>query len=281
MPRQIKHMPIIFMTSSFELENLVGVLLCPSCGGRLHFAGRKRTCCGGSGGAIFENNILCYRRDISSPEMIVRDKQAQGYLQHAKLPTQISRMQRFMASLSPATKPVLDLGCGPGPSTELLIERGFQVVAVDFSRRSLELNKAKSALFVHADLRDIHFVKNSVDGLMMADFLQHLGDLSVQERFLREIFESLTAGGWFYLSVFNTNIKNRLHRDIDGSFANGRIRYTRLTPAEILKMLPAKAAVDAVRPMNVFHRSKLDELASRLPLARLIARMIVISGRKR
>jgi SAM-dependent methyltransferase len=212
--------------------------------------------------------------------MIVRDKQAGGYLEHAKLPTQVSQMRRFIAALRPAARPVLDLGCGPGPSTQMLIEHGFQVVAVDFSRRSLELNKAKSALFVQADLKEIRFFKNSVDGLMMADFLQHLGDLSVQKKFLHEIFESLTTGGWFYLSVFNANIKNRLRRDIDGSFANGQIRYIRLTPADILKILPPAAAVESVRPMNVFHRPKLDDLVSGLPLARLIARMIVISGRK-
>lgn len=56
----------------------------------------------------------------------------------------------------------------------------------------------------------------------------------------------------------------------------------RSTPARVLKMLPAAAgAVDSVRPMNAFYRPKLDDTASRLPLARLRARMMVVTGRKR
>jgi hypothetical protein len=163
----------------------------------------------------------------------------------------------------------------------MLTEHGLKVVAVDFSRRSLELNKAKRALFVQADLRDIGFVKGSAGGLMMADFLQHLGGLDVQEKFLHQIFEALTSGAWFFLSFFNTNVKNLLRRDIDGSFASGRIRYLRSTPARVLKMLPPTVAVDSVRPMSISDRPTVDEIASRLPMGRFIARMIVVTGRKR
>ena len=83
----------------------------------------------------------------------------------------------------------------------MLSEKGFGIVAVDFSMRSLELNNSKSTLFVQADLNDICFVKDSVDGLMMADFLQHLGDLHIQAAFLHRTFEALSPGRWFFSAV--------------------------------------------------------------------------------
>jgi hypothetical protein len=53
-----------------------------------------------------------------------------------------------------------------------------------------------------------------------------------------------------------------------------------MTPSQVLKMLPSTARVENMRPMNIFHQSKLDEFANRLPLSRLIARMMVVTGRK-
>jgi SAM-dependent methyltransferase len=264
-----------------QQRRLAQLIVCPSCGKPLRFEDGKRLCCGQPDGAALDNGIIRYRPDISTPEMIVRDSQAEGYLQHTKFPTQIRQMARFIRGLPRSMRPVLDLGCGPGPTTRMLTDQGFEVIAVDFSRRSLELNAAKSALLVQADLRDIRFVENSVDGLMMADFLQHLGDLEVQQKFLNRVFDALASRGWFFLSCFNANIKNLLRHDINGSFASGQISYLRSTPARILKMLPPTVAVDNVRPMNLFHQPKLDDIASRLPLARLIARMIVLTGRKR
>lgn len=268
------------MPVSSDLLHLTQVMLCPGCGKALRFSNTERVCCNGPGGASFNGKIIRYRSDIFDPEMMVRDRQAAGYLQHRKFPTQVARIRRFIKSLPRARLPVLDLGCGPGPTTEMLADKGFEVLAVDFSRRSLELNKSKSALFVQADLRDIHFASESIDGLMMADFLQHLGSLRVQAKFLESIFRPLVSGGWFFLSCFNANLKNLLRGDVDGSFANGQIRYHRSTPSQMLAILPVTVKVESVRSMNVFHQPILDEVATRLPLSRLLARMIVVTGRK-
>jgi len=40
--------------------------------------------------------------------------------------------------LDKTTPKLLDLGCGPGIYTELLCEKGFRVVGIDFSKRSIE-----------------------------------------------------------------------------------------------------------------------------------------------
>ena len=263
-----------------NLLRLAQVMRCPSCGKALRFEDTQRVCCNGPGGATIDGKIIRYQSYICDPEMMVRDRQADGYLQHRKFPTQVARIRRFITSLPRGRLPILDLGCGPGPTTEMLEYMDFEVLAVDFSRRSLELNKSKSALLVQADLRDIHFANESVGGLMMSDFLQHLGDLRVQATFLETIFRALVSGGWFFLSFFNTNLKNLFRGDIDGSFAEGKIRYHRSKPSQVLDILPATVKVGSVRSMNVFHQPTLDDVASRLPLGRLFARMIVMTGQK-
>ena len=79
---------------------------------------------------------------VLSSEAEVRDRQAAGYLKHAKFPTQIARFKEWLASLPEELQryPVLDLGSGPGPTTGLLLNAGFHVIAVDFSIESLRLN---------------------------------------------------------------------------------------------------------------------------------------------
>jgi hypothetical protein len=46
-------------------------------------------------------------------------------------------------------------------------------------------------------------------------------------------------------------------------------------------MLPNTTEVLAIHPMNIFHDAKADRMAARLPLPFLLARMIVVIGRRR
>lgn len=223
---------------------------------------------------------------VNTSESIVRDQQAAGYLRHAKLPTQIARATQFLSTKSAGPLPILELGCGPGPMTRLMVERGFKVIAVDFSAESLRLN-AESCRgcgpepeFIHADVREMDFTQRRVGGLMMADLLQHLGDLGIQRAFVERIFSVLAPGGWFYISVFNLNVKNRIRGDVVGSFANGAIHYRRSTRREALSLLPDSAIVERVYPMSIFHTPRLDRFAASLPFAQLLARMTAIYGKR-
>jgi hypothetical protein len=90
----------------------------------------------------------------------------------------------------------------------------------------------------------------------------------------------LRPGGWFFLSFFNINVKNRLRGDIEGAYAAGEIPYRRLAPREVVGMLPANIEITEVLPMNLFHRTVPDRLVARLPYARHFARMMVICGCK-
>ena len=76
---------------------------------------------------------------FSLAEAKTRDNQAQDYLIHSKFPTQIDRMNRWMLNIPKHLLDgiMLDLGCGPGPTTKMLLDIGARnIFAVDFSIKS-------------------------------------------------------------------------------------------------------------------------------------------------
>jgi len=269
---------------------LHSLVLCRACGAPLSFSrdGARQCCNLPQGSALRSGFIIHDTFDRSAPpdEMIVRDQDAFHYLSHPKFPTQIDRMARFVRSKSEKENGaiVLDLGCGPGPTTGMLLDAGYKVVAVDFSIQSLVVNAQLcgappgQALFVQADLHAIEFPECAFDGLMMADFLQHIGSAETQRAFLHKIFRALKPGGWFYLSFFNTSLFDRLKGDLEGT--RGDIPYRRLSLREVRCMLPKGANAENESVMNIFHHPGLDRAATSLPLASLFAAMAAIEGRR-
>jgi len=183
-------------------------------------------------------------------------------------------------------KTVLDLGCGPGPNTSTLLSKGCRVIAVDFSKESLAINRKQNmdrhtqVVYVSADLNRIRFAENSVDILVMSDFLQHLGSESIQREFLQNIFKSLKPGGRFYLTFFNINLKNLIKSDTHGTWNEG-ISYTRNRASKVLSMLPTDIDVTQQVPMNLSSSIALDRICSRLPFADWFARWMLLTGYRR
>lgn len=269
------------------LHNLV---LCSACGEPLLFSqDSMRQCCNAPQGSALRSGFIIHdsSHGCAPPqEMIVRDQDAFNYLSHPKFPTQIDRINRFVRSKYENENGgvVLDLGCGPGPTTRILLDAGYEAVAVDFSIQSLAVNAQfcrawpDQALFVQADLNAIEFSEGAFDGLMMADFLQHIGSAETQTAFLHKIFRALKPGGWFYLSFFNTSLIDRLKGDFEGT--RGNIPYRRLSLREVRSMLPEGANAEKESVANIFHGARLDRVATSFSLAPLFARMAVIEGRR-
>ncbi len=290
------------MSVALSIEGITNVacpwpdVLCPTCGTAVHISRSGRSVCSCGAEFAFEGNIAF----LSSPGMLeripeaaTRNQEAPQYLQLPKFPTQLDSIRRFIDAVPAELQafPALDLGCGPGPTTAMLLQRGYRVIAVDFSTASLQLNAASNAehesrvMYVAADLKEFQVAGESCGVLMMADFLQHLGDMGDQQRFLHKILAALVPGGRFYLSCLNYNVKNWWKKDRIGSFSDGAmpgtISYRRSQVREVLSMLPSTIEVLAIHPMNIFHNAVADRMASRLPLPFLLARMIVVIGRRR
>lgn len=274
------------------------LIRCLQCGKSISLCSDVNGCACGATSYLQRNGIYA-RKGLSEEnltEMKARDSQAKGYLQHIKFSTQVASFERWLshapksagAGLARPDLQVLELGCGPGPYSKLMKSRGYSVAAIDFSFESLRINaescetvKSGAAIFVQEDLNKLGLQPESVDLLVMADFLQHLGSRALRERLLYEACNALRPGGRFYLSFFNLNIKNFLKGDIHGNFAGKEMAYERLSSANVQSSLPEFVEVEKIEPMNIFHSAKLDSMMRAVPWALLLARMAVITGNRK
>lgn len=95
------------------------------------------------------------------------DKIAETYQANRHIFDNRKELEEF-ASLLPKDAKVLDIGCGAGvPVAKFLVEFGFDVTGVDFSKNMLKLAKKNvpKAEFILEDATKLGFQDNSFDGL--------------------------------------------------------------------------------------------------------------------
>jgi SAM-dependent methyltransferase len=96
---------------------------------------------------------------------------------------------------------VLDIGCGAGAVTGLLVERGAEVVGLDISPRMLDLARRRvgtAAHLMHGPAEALVFADATFDAVTMGDCLVYLRDPRTG---LREACRVLRPGGRFALST--------------------------------------------------------------------------------
>jgi 2-polyprenyl-3-methyl-5-hydroxy-6-metoxy-1,4-benzoquinol methylase len=135
-------------------------------------------------------------------------------------------------------KRMLDAGCGEGYLSRMLARAGASVVAVDYSRKMIEIAGVKTPAdlvidYRHANCEDLAFLDDgSVDVVVSNMVLQ---DLPAYEAAINEAYRVLVPGGVFIFSIlhpcFSTPgsgwVKNddgrNLHWSVDGYFDEAAI----------------------------------------------------------
>jgi ubiquinone/menaquinone biosynthesis C-methylase UbiE len=94
---------------------------------------------------------------------------------------------------------VLDLGCGTGTNAEELSRLGFDVVGLDQRPEGLVASRRKrpSSAFAQGVGERLPFSKESFDGVILLDVLEHVDDTEV----LAEVARVLKPTGWALLTV--------------------------------------------------------------------------------
>ena len=101
---------------------------------------------------------------------------------------------------------VLEIGCGTGLHTELLVRAGARVTSIDLSPRAVEATRRRLALkgltaaVIHADAEHLPFAPATFDFVWSWGVIHHSSRTAL---IVRRISEALTAGGEVRAMVYN------------------------------------------------------------------------------
>jgi len=114
-----------------------------------------------------------------------------------------ARQLKLIDRSGPTTLRVLDLGCGAGTPTKLLMsdENEYQVIGADLSAQALDAyvrDTQRGA--VQLDAQRLPFAASSFDIVVSDDVIEHLVDT---DAYAREISRVLVPRGWLFLSTPN------------------------------------------------------------------------------
>ncbi|MGD8520344.1 MAG: class I SAM-dependent methyltransferase [Desulfobacterales bacterium] len=100
----------------------------------------------------------------------------------------------------------LDVGCGFGQNTRLLLDQGFEVSAIDISERALELcrREAPQARVERADIRESLPFSSGCFELIVANLSLHYFPWDMTEAIVIDVANRLVPGGLF-AGRFNSN----------------------------------------------------------------------------
>jgi len=110
---------------------------------------------------------------------------------------------RLAARTGPGTVRVLDLGCGAGTPTKILLgdDPRIEIIGADLSREAIDVYLAgTNRNGVQLDAQRLPFTDGAFDIVISDDVIEHLVDT---DAYAREISRVLKDDGWLFLSTPN------------------------------------------------------------------------------
>ncbi len=116
----------------------------------------------------------------------------------------------------PNTGKALDLGCGNGKTTSVLIDEGYETMGLDFSRVAIEKCRERfpGSVFVVSSVLEMPFGDETFDYVTAVHILEHLEheDLKAAAQEIRRI---LKEGGFVFIRSFTPD--DMRSKDREGS----------------------------------------------------------------
>ncbi|MFD2045470.1 class I SAM-dependent methyltransferase [Ornithinibacillus salinisoli] len=133
-------------------------------------------------------------------------------------------------------KSILDAGCGEGYFSRILARSGANVIAVDYSKRMLEIAQERTSKdiiidYQYGNCEDLHFLQDCTFDVIVSNMVMH--DLAKYEKAFQEMYRLLKNGGSFVFSILHpcfvtpesgwerTEDGKKLHWNVDQYFYEG------------------------------------------------------------
>ena len=111
-----------------------------------------------------------------------------------------------LPSFQPGSR-VLEVGCGDGKSLRAMAGRGWDIIAIDFSRDALRISTRHHHLqdvrFIQANALALPFTDKSFDAVVISHLLGHIPE-SERSLVASETERILIPGGVVFIRVFST-----------------------------------------------------------------------------
>ncbi len=119
-------------------------------------------------------------------------------------------LDKFDEYIMSSNKTIIDLGCGIGNDTLYLINKGKDVLSVDFSEEGLKIvkNNIPSSKVKLMDFANNYSLEENIADLIIANLSLHYFDEKTTFNILNNIRKTLTANGVLILRVNSINDKN-------------------------------------------------------------------------
>jgi SAM-dependent methyltransferase len=161
-----------------------------------------------------------------------------------------------LAGLHLSGRSVVDLGCGTGRITSKVIGTAGSVLAVDYSRASLEVFAAKipddvEVGLVLADAVRAPLTPDAFDVALSTQVIEHIPTTEERSTFLELVRQGIRMDGVFVCTVYHHDLRSRLGRIRREGIHESGIFYKRFTRREIEAEVARHFEEVAVRPIKV------------------------------
>jgi ubiquinone/menaquinone biosynthesis C-methylase UbiE len=166
------------------------------------------------------------------------------YNQNAKQYTQVSaenanpeQIEQF-SNLLPKNGKVLDAGCGSGRDTNLLVQKGLDVVGLDVSQGLIQEAKIQfpTLQFIEGNLLNLPFNNNMFDGVWAHASLLHLETIDEVKTVLKEFHRVLKNKGILHVLVKAQSGKQKT-AVVSDAFSNHNRFFQYFTQEELTELL--------------------------------------------
>lgn len=159
---------------------------------------------------LFEKNLIARQEErYLNTDVIEKCQQDKGYAE------KIDLIERYLQRLKNKDSLVLDLGANTGGEAEVLVTRGYKIVATDINEIALSFSNIRSKkfrsvspIYIAADAHRLPFEDNTFQFVIAFEVLHHFENLQLV---LSELSRVLKPGGMlFSLEPFALNPYRRL-----------------------------------------------------------------------